>query len=57
LSAEFRTEIRGIREKIDKGKMGGAGEFGPELRLTTIAKSLWGAGRWRLRWSCHEIET
>jgi hypothetical protein len=35
---EFRdgTEIRGIREKIDKGvgKMGGAGEFRPELGLT-----------------------
>jgi hypothetical protein len=35
---EFRdgTEFRGIREEIDKGigKMGGAGEFRPELRLT-----------------------
>jgi hypothetical protein len=35
---EFRdgTEIREIREKIDKGigKMGGAGEFRPELGLT-----------------------
>jgi hypothetical protein len=30
------AEIRGIREKIDKGigKIGGAGEFRPELGLT-----------------------
>jgi hypothetical protein len=30
------AEIRGIREKIDKGvdKIGGAGEFRPELKLT-----------------------
>ena len=30
------TEIRGIREKIDRGigKMGGASEFRPELGLT-----------------------